>query len=843
VIILAVVFFWRYIFTNDVMIPWDTATTFYSFQYFTADSLRKSVFPLWNPFNYAGEPWYGVTEVGLFYPFNLLMVILGALQGGLSYRLLELLLILHVALAGIGTYILLRSWSVSEFGALVSAMVFMFGGFMVSSIGFYDWILGAAWLPILLLFSQHALDPTNDWKPVVLTAIILALILLSGYAPMALVAGTVVLTSLIDSLLSSREPRRKTLRRVCSRFALLLIVIFGLSAVALIPIAMFIRSSVYTRPVTVEYLQIAGTDISQLVTLVLPDFFGSLQGPAGYWGPGQLAFAQNYYGVFTLLLIVVSLRRIHDRRFICALLLGFLGVLAAYPTPTGVPELIFQVLAWFGLAPVFRPSVFRALTALSIAFLAGIGADLLARDRESLTSYPDSKASTFALAIGFAAALFLQVVSIVLMLHIFPMGEAAAERINEISNALIMASLLFLVSSCVLLPRLGWVCRRRSARETRIACTSVKTRRLSVRTFKAMLLLILFVDLYTFGSAVGFNAISANPNTFVTENQEPGVVETDLIRFLKQDRGLFRVDFNILGNPSMQRQFEAYAMIHKIQIIGGTGSAYLLRNYLACRLQFSSLFPYGFSVRDYNSAFLNLFNVKYVVIDKPLEQVDPSADLSTYELVYARYYMVYENKRTLARAFVAPLIRALQNRSAIPTEMASASMDPTQTILVARDELAGDSQLQELLLRKEPPQGFQAVARVTTYEPNEIMIQTSSTHDAVLFLGEIYYEGWEAYVDGIRTSVHEADLCFRAVALPSGNHDVVFKFEPLSLYVGIVTSVTVLAVAMCLLYPRGAASVARLARQLVQARPIHGARRLHRCDQMQHKPKVSDEFT
>jgi len=90
-----------------------------------------------------------------------------------------------------------------------------------------------------------------------------------------------------------------------------------------------------------------------------------------------------------------------------------------------------------------------------------------------------------------------------------------------------------------------------------------------------------------------------------------------------------------------------------------------------------------------------------------------------------------------------------------------------------------------------PPQGaLQASAEIVRYENTRVTIRASLDASGILVLAESFYPGWNAYVDGKREGILRANLFFRAVALPGGEHTVEFRYEPVSFKIGLVISVT-----------------------------------------------------
>ncbi len=71
------------------------------------------------------------------------------------------------------------------------------------------------------------------------------------------------------------------------------------------------------------------------------------------------------------------------------------------------------------------------------------------------------------------------------------------------------------------------------------------------------------------------------------------------------------------------------------------------------------------------------------------------------------------------------------------------------------------------------------------YEPNQLTYKYETSQEQLAVFSQIYYpKGWNAYVDGKLIDIYRANYILRAVQLPAGNHELVFKFEPKSYKMG-----------------------------------------------------------
>lgn len=84
-------------------------------------------------------------------------------------------------------------------------------------------------------------------------------------------------------------------------------------------------------------------------------------------------------------------------------------------------------------------------------------------------------------------------------------------------------------------------------------------------------------------------------------------------------------------------------------------------------------------------------------------------------------------------------------------------------------------------------QGMQPVdstctVKLTKYDANALEYEVTSPKGGVVVFSEIYYPGWQAWVDGQPVEIARADYILRAINIEGGKHVVTFKFDPVSLH-------------------------------------------------------------
>ena len=101
--------------------------------------------------------------------------------------------------------------------------------------------------------------------------------------------------------------------------------------------------------------------------------------------------------------------------------------------------------------------------------------------------------------------------------------------------------------------------------------------------------------------------------------------------------------------------------------------------------------------------------------------------------------------------------------------------------------------LKILLLEDSPNIPIEREAKFTMpqlieYSPNLIEFRTATDYSSLLFLSDAYEEGWNAYIDNNKVPILRTDYAFRSVAVPEGDHKVVFKYQPIFFRIGALIS-------------------------------------------------------
>ena len=94
---------------------------------------------------------------------------------------------------------------------------------------------------------------------------------------------------------------------------------------------------------------------------------------------------------------------------------------------------------------------------------------------------------------------------------------------------------------------------------------------------------------------------------------------------------------------------------------------------------------------------------------------------------------------------------------------------------------------------------IRVLRRVLSYRPDRLVMETDSPAFRYLFLSEIFYPGWKAFIDGQPTRILRGNYLFRVLEVPEGRHQVLLEFDPWTIKAG--TGITLLTALLILAMP------------------------------------------
>ncbi len=801
IIILPLALFWPLVFGGKVLYWGTPLLQFYPWRKLAVDMIRSGHVPLWNHYLGNGTPLAANLQSAVFYPLNLIYLV-APVERAMSYSA-----VLHVILAGLFMYLYGRTIKLSRFASLVAALSYMFSGFLISRLGFLSMTNVTPWLPLLFCLAEHLISKRCP-SHALLLGLAIGLQLLAGHAQLWYYGLWAVAAYVIArgwQLCKMQQGTRETYGRsrvlclassvagVCLLWALAVLVGLGVAAVQLLPTAELALLSQRQSGAEYEFAMTYSFWPWRLITLFAPDFFGN---PArgDYWGYANYWEDCGYVGVLPLLLALIALstclKQKRKQRTSLPLslithyaslvpffsLLSLLSLLLAMGKNLPLYPLVFRWVPGFGFFQA--PARFLYLYTLGIATLAGLGADLMVPSRrlERLSGY------------GVVASLAILLATVAVRFLPFP-----PVKLTFVS-ALARFAVLLTIASLLLLYRgkVEFWSRKTGAMR--------KLHRLGVSPLLVLwqILVIAFIaaDLIIFGHAL-------NPTT------EPRLYELNTTSgaFLKGEGRDYRI-FTFSGSD-YDLKFKKYLLFDDF----GPGDVDWL---MGLRETFIPNLAVGeglFSANNFDPLLVGHYERLVQEVDKGLpRQIDQDlgrtidkdhlpvalrllslmnvkyildyGEIPGLNLIFADGVRIYRNDDALPKAYVVFQAQAISDDEELLAELSSQTFDPRRTVLLR------PARSQESISYPPIPYPLSLVPLSPEHSPNAVKIEVVLDRDGYLVLSDTYYPGWRAYVDGEEKEILRANYAFRAVPLESGQHTVLFKYDPLSFKAGLAISLT-----------------------------------------------------
>ncbi|MBM3328175.1 MAG: YfhO family protein [Calditrichaeota bacterium] len=767
------------------------------------EAIAGGRFPLWNPTLFCGLPMFASLQYALFvYPPEYVIRALSFVFGSSDYRIW----LFHYLIAATLAYLLARHFGAGRAAAWLAGAAFGYSPQLIvlADVGHGSKLMAMTWLPLIyLLMDRLRLRPTPGRAAALGLAFAVQVLALhpqvAAYG--ALLMGVYILYHLAAGFIG--KERTPLPVKLLGWWSGAMVIALGVSAILWVSVLDYARFSM--RGAAAAATGATGGGVSwdyatgwsfhpiESITYFFPGFFGF--GNETYWGtvgtPDGTPFTHNpmYFGVTVLFLAVIGMilrpKRIWGPLLTLALVAWVLSFGRYLPVLYG---------PFYHLLPLFNkfraPVMGQVLLLLPMTALAGIGLQALLEQLKGDSGRFKSPGSTTVrpllpkiltiLAVIAGAKIFLMLLSDGLFRSIY---TGLARIIQPKANPQVLAAALEVARSDALVQLLliGLLC---------LLTALAWRRKVAALPFTIAICALFLLDLYLVDrKLVTFTPRGTKSDIFRAE----GVAS----HLLKQP-GYFRL--HPLDTRYRAANWWSY---HGIATTNGYFGA-KMANYQAFMNEFGidATPPHNWLTLHRRPQVLDALNVRYIISSYPLEQIfeelkrqgqgDPVRPASAYLLeVVGRDVrpgagpFVYRNPGELPRARLTGEFQVIPDLTATYAAMQGRTWDPRALTLVDRKPVP------------EPIPGAPGRAEIVSFTNERIEISTAADDPRLLVLAETYYpSGWTATINGKDAEILRADGVLRAVALPAGEHKVVFTFRPRLFYAGLTVSlITLFAIA------------------------------------------------
>ncbi|MFH1048514.1 MAG: YfhO family protein [Patescibacteria group bacterium] len=726
-------------------------------KYYILNELKAGSLNLWNPYIFSGVPQNAFAYVGEFYPLNLLLIPFSKLDISFMYWLMEISAIFHLFLGGIFMYILTRYLKISHYSSLLAATFFSLSPFFIVHLKHINIIESAIWLPLIFLFFHRALH-TDNLKDSIWSGLFMGISILAGHIQINYLMFLFLFAYFIYFLIVEKNAfpgkmRLFILKKTALALPLLLLGL-GISAIGLLPAIELNDLSI--RPFNNSFSFYSSYSLNPLqffLTSLFPHFFGGQSETSGYWGGWNYWELTSYLGIVPLIFILIAVPFFKNQKFI-----KFLFITALLSLFLSFGYHFFPYYVAYFLLPgiqLFRaPARFLFLYNFSLIIIAGFALDFFLANKEKIKLCLDKNKKNILKIIHFAIMFFLILGIMVIILPKETLLGLVLEPSKEknliitkgvlVKNLLINFTTFFLMVSALI-----------------IIISKYLKQSVSLKFFKISILFLAFTDLFLFGFQ--FNNSNYGPKDYFPKTKE--------IEYIEQNNlGNKRIITNGAIHPNNP-------LVYKFQSIEGNSShAMLLRYYNFINEAINSRMISSLSAQAISANRLKLLNACYFISnnDNGFKNIN-NTDL-------------YEIPQCFDRAFIARSVEIEENDEKTLTRIDDPDFNPLKNIILKKKP--------GLILPNNDFASYNDKVDIVKYAPDTIEIKAELEENGILFLSEVYYPGWEAYIDGVKTEIYEANYLFRAIELQKGNHNIKFIYNPKSFKTGLIISIISLTCAI-----------------------------------------------
>ncbi len=360
ILVVAILSFWPVSFFIYTF-KWDMLDVVLPFRYFAGECIRNGTFPLWNPYQLTGSPIYADMQYPLWSP----EVWLIGLTTGYNIYVLHVLFIFYIFLAGYGMYRLTLYFSGNRVVSLVTGISYMLSGFFVGHGQALFAIIGAAFVPWVVLYMVKNLsNPT--FQGTIKLALFIFLQISTGYQAITIITGYLLLVLFLYYLALHYKDRNHFLS-ILKFNGLLFALVMLLCLVIIIPV--FEISGLSDRlssGLTYKKAILFPFTFKSLVSLITP--FATVKNPAFF--NTDLSMSNMHFGLIMLIIFTATIFKRKTGLQWVLLTFGLVCFLASLGDTLPVHRFFYQYLPLFNRLRM--PAYFTLFAVFAILFSTGI---------------------------------------------------------------------------------------------------------------------------------------------------------------------------------------------------------------------------------------------------------------------------------------------------------------------------------------------------------------------------------------------------------------------------------------------------------------------------------------
>jgi|GEM_PF-193502 len=771
-------------------------------------AMGEGVYPVWNPYLFAGMPSFGsLSYTPYVYPPSAFLKLLVKYLFFPKY----IWLLFHTFLAGFGTYLLLRDRGIWLMPALSAGVLMMWMPNLVAvgANGHGSQACAVGYIPFALLFWDRMWRGKGILVNGSALVIVLGFSMLRGHLQVSYYTYALVglhllffgVARFMDGVTGKRPESTVLPRRLAAKLIneekrystgpAALEVVWSAAVLAVVVGASLLISSVLYLPAH-DYAQYSirgaseagGLDYGyatswslhplETITFLLPHSFGF--GKDLYIGFMYFTDYPNYVGFVVLACALVAIARARSRYVWFLVFIVIVSTLVSFGK-------YFPILygPLFKFAPFFDkfrvPVMVLIVQQFALVLLFGIGLNAI------LGVDPEKGKRNAVMGLAIAFVLFM----VVMLSQGFWSGEfadAVSGRVRMARNPQEQMAVARVVGSYVFKDLLRFSIMLAGMF---VLLFLYFTRRFSRWLFCSAILLLAVVDFYLVDRHI------LHPERFRQHEQlriihdrsvaDRFKVPDDVIDVLKRDTRPFRIFPMDHPQNAFAGSYETNRyMVFGISSIGGYHPAKL-----SIWDQFFESLQQGLTAG--NLQLLDMLNVRYWVTGVELPEHPRLRAVWNGSDYTGRPRFIYENLMAFPRVWMTDAFRVADDKSTLGL-LVSGEVDLSR----------------EVILDRQPPVApaafdgeGEATASIEKLGFNEIRVKTNAPAPSILVLSEIYYPDWLVEVDGEPADLLRADYILRAVALEGGEHEVVFRYDTSLLKKSAYTSATTLGIVTLLL--------------------------------------------